>query len=460
MQTQNKILIANRGEIAVRIIRACKELGIPTVAVYSKADEDSLHVQLADEAVCIGGHLSKDSYLNMNRILSAAISTGCNAIHPGYGFLSENAKFVQMVEDCQIKFIGPSSSVISQLGDKATARKIAVAASIPVVEGSDGIIDDVKDGLKTAKKIGYPVMIKASSGGGGKGISVVHSDEEFVAVFKTTQLEAEANFGDKSLYIEKYIANPRHVEMQIIADHFGNVVHLFERDCSIQRRNQKMIEEAPSNVVSDTLRRKMGQAAIKLAKAVNYTNAGTIEFLVDKDGKFYFIEMNTRIQVEHPVTEMITGIDLIKEQIRITYQKKLSFKQRDLTILGHAIECRINAEDPLKNFMPTPGRIKRILLPGGFGVRVDTFIYPDYTVVPFYDSMLGKLIVVGKNRKEAIRKLRVALEQFVIEGIETNIEYQYMITHHPDFIKGTYDTGFIAKFHQLVMEEYHETTTK
>ena len=262
------------------------------------------------------------------------------------------------------------------------------------------------------------------------------------------------------MYIEKYIANPRHVEMQIIADHFGNVVHLFERDCSIQRRNQKMIEEAPSNVVSDTLRRKMGQAAVKLAKAVNYTNAGTIEFLVDKDGKFYFIEMNTRIQVEHPVTEMITGIDLIKEQIRITYQKKLSFKQRDLTILGHAIECRINAEDPLKNFMPTPGRIKRILLPGGFGVRLDTFIYPDYTVVPFYDSMLGKLIVVGKNRKEAIRKLRVALEQFVIEGIETNIEYQYMITHHPDFIKGTYDTGFIAKFHQLVMEEYHETTTK
>ncbi|CCV64675.1 Acetyl-CoA carboxylase, biotin carboxylase [Alteracholeplasma palmae J233] len=460
MKTQNKILIANRGEIAVRIIRACKELGILTVAIYSKADENSLHVKLADEAVCIGGNLSKDSYLNMSRVLSAAIATGCNAIHPGYGFLSENPKFVSMVEECQIRFIGPKASVIEKLGDKATARKIAISASIPVVEGSEGIIENAKEGLKIAKKIGYPVMIKASSGGGGKGISIVYSDQDFLSVFEKTQLEAMANFGDNQLYIEKFISNPRHIEIQILADHHGNTIHLFERDCSMQRRNQKMIEEAPSSFINDSLRKKMGQAAVKLAKTVGYTNAGTVEFLVDKEGKFYFIEMNTRIQVEHPVTEMITGVDLIKEQIKIAYDKKITLKQKDLTILGHAIECRINAENPFKNFMPTPGRIKRILLPGGLGVRIDGFIYPDYDVLPFYDSMLSKLIVFGKTRKEAIRKMRVALEQFVIEGIDTNIEYQYMIMHHPEFIKGSYDTGFIARFHSVMMEEYHEEFIK
>lgn len=453
---KNKILIANRGEIAVRIIRACKELGIETVAIYSEADQSSLHVKLADEAICIGGPRSKDSYLNMNNVLSAAISTGCNAIHPGYGFLSENEQFVEMVEQCNITFIGPSSKTIGMIGDKASARKIAQGCGVPIVMGSDGVVLDMEEGLKIAKTIGYPVMMKATSGGGGRGISIARNDEEFVNAFEKTSLEAESSFGDKSLYIEKFIESPRHIEIQIIADKMGNVVHLFERDCSMQRRNQKMIEETPSPILNDLLRRKIGQAAVKLAKHINYVNAGTMEFLVDAKGHFFFIEMNTRIQVEHPITEMVTGIDLVKEQIRIAYGKELSFKQKDVKTNGHAIECRINAEHAMKGFIPTPGKINNILFPGGFGVRLDTHIYPGYEVPPYYDSMIAKLIVHAPTRIEAIKKMRVALEQFVVEGIHTNIEYQYLIMHNPDFIKGHYDTGFIARFNTLVEEQNRE----
>ncbi|MBU1094653.1 MAG: acetyl-CoA carboxylase biotin carboxylase subunit [Firmicutes bacterium] len=453
---KNKILIANRGEIAVRIIRAAKELGYETVAVYSVADQQSLHVKLADEAVCIGGNKSKESYLNMNNILSAAISTGCNAIHPGYGFLAENSEFVEMVERCNIAFIGPSSKSISLIGDKSAARSLAKANGIPIVEGSDGVISDAQEGLKIAKKIGYPVMIKASSGGGGRGISIVRSDEEFLSAFERTAMEAETSFGDASLYIERFIESPKHIEIQIIADAKGNYVHMFERDCSMQRRNQKMIEEAPSTILNELLRRKIGMAAIKLAKAIHYVNAGTLEFLVDSKGSFYFIEMNTRIQVEHPVTEAITGLDIVKEQIKIAYGKELSFKQRDVKVNGHAIECRINAEDAMHGFMPTPGKITNILFPGGMGVRIDTHIYPGYEVPPFYDSLLAKLIVHAPTRREAIKKMRIALEQFVIEGISTNIEYQYLIMHNPDFIKGQYDTGFIARFNTLVEAENNE----
>lgn len=453
---KNKILIANRGEIAVRIIRAAKELGIETVSVYSKADQDALHVKLADEAICIGSERSKESYLNMKNVLSAAIATGCNSIHPGYGFLSENADFVEMVESCQIKFIGPRSETIRQIGDKVTARTIAQKAGVPVVEGSEGVIDSIKEAVKIAKRIGYPVMIKASSGGGGKGISIVYNNDELEQSFEKTQLEAMSSFGDKSLYIEKYIESPKHIEIQILADTFGNVVHLFERDCSVQRRNQKMIEEAPSPVLNATLRRKIGQSAVKLAKSIKYEGAGTMEFLVDSKGDYYFIEMNTRIQVEHPVTEMITGIDLLKEQISIAYGKPISFKQQNIKILGHSIECRINAEDPLKGFIPTPGKITNIIFPGGNGVRIDTHIYPGYIVPIYYDSMLAKLIVVAKTRKEAIKKMRVALEGFMIEGIETNIEYQYMIMHEMEFIKGTYDTSFINRFNKRLEERNRE----
>lgn len=453
---KNRLLVANRGEIAVRIIRAAKELGIETVAVYSKADAKSLHVKIADQAVCIGENDSADSYLNMNRVLSAAISTGCNAIHPGYGFLAENAEFVEMVESCQIKFVGPSSQAIAQIGDKSAARTLAKSHNVPTIEGSDGVVETVEEGLKVAKKIGYPVMIKASSGGGGRGISIVRSDTEFKNAFARTAMEAVANFGDGALYIEKFIESPRHVEIQIMGDEAGNYVHLFERDCSLQRKNQKMIEESPSPVLNELLRRRMGMAALKLAKAINYVNAGTVEFLVDAKLNFYFIEMNTRIQVEHPVTEMITGVDLVKEQIRVAYGNTLSFKQRDLKMNGHAIECRINAEQPLKNFMPSPGEIKNVLFPGGLGVRVDTHIYPGYSIPPFYDSMIAKLIVHAPTRLEAIKKMRVALEQFVVEGIETNIEYQYLVMYNPEFIKGNYDTGFIQRFHKLVEESNNE----
>ncbi len=443
---QNKVLIANRGEIAVRIIRACKELGIPCVAVYSTADKESLHVKFADEAICIGGPKSKDSYLNMNNIISAAIATGCNAIHPGYGFLSENEKFAEIVKKCNIKFIGPNHELISKVGNKAMAKQIAKMAYVPVVEGSDGVVKDANSGLKIANSIGYPILIKAVNGGGGKGISIVRSKAEFKKIFETTCMEAEANFGDKSVYIEKFIENPRHIEVQIIADANGNIVHLGERDCSVQRRNQKLVEEAPSPFVNNTLRKKLGQAAINIAKQVNYESVGTIEFIVDKSGNFYFIEMNTRLQVEHPVTEFVTGIDIVKEQIKIAYGQELSFKQEDIILKGHAIECRINAEDPTNYFCPSPGMIKNLVLPGGNGIRLDTHIYSNYQVPPYYDSMLAKVIVYGSTRKEALRKMRCALEEFIIEGIKTNVEFQYILMHNKDFVRGVYDTSFINHF--------------
>jgi len=442
---QNKVLIANRGEIALRIIRACKELGIKTVAVYSTADADSLQVKFADEAICIGKEKAVDSYLNMNRILSAAIASGCNAIHPGYGFLSENEKFVKIVEECNLKFIGPKSDVIAKLGNKSMARIIAKQNHIPIVEGSDGALPSAEEGFELAKKIGYPVLLKALNGGGGKGMAIVRQEEDFIKLFHQTKMEAKANFGDDDLYLEKFVENARHIEIQIIADHFGNIVHLGERDCSMQRRNQKVIEESPSPVMTPQLRRNMGLSAIHLAKAVGYENAGTVEFIVDEEGKYYFIEMNTRIQVEHPVTEMATGFDLVKEQIRIAYDNPLSFKQKDVLISGHTIECRINAEDVLNNFRPSPGTIRNLVLPGGNGVRLDTHIYAGYTIVPYYDSMVAKLIVHAPNRKEAIRKMRVALEGFIIDGLTTNIDFLYVMMHNPTFVKGTYNTAFIKK---------------
>ncbi len=442
---QNKVLIANRGEIAVRIIRACKELGIKTVAVYSTADEHNLQVKFADEAICIGKERSSESYLNMNRILSAAISSGCNAIHPGYGFLSENEKFVQIVEECNLTFIGPKSSVIAKLGNKSEARHIAKQCHIPIIEGSDGVLESAEQGLEIASRIGYPVLIKALNGGGGKGMAIVRSEADFTKLYHQTQMEAKANFGDDQVYLEKFIENARHIEIQLLADHFGNVIHLGERDCSMQRRNQKVIEESPSPVMTPILRRMMGQAAVHLAKSVGYTNAGTVEFVVDKDNKYYFIEMNTRIQVEHPVTELATGVDLVKEQLKIAFGNPLSIKQRDVIIQGHTIECRINAEDPQNNFRPSPGLIKNIVFPGGNGVRIDTAIYGGYTVPPFYDSMLAKLIVHAPTRKEAIRKMRVALEQFIIDGIITNIDFLYVLMHNAEYVKGVYDTNFIKK---------------
>ncbi len=450
-----KLLVANRGEIAVRVIRACKELSIPTVAVYSTADEHSMHVKLADEAICIGEPRSNKSYLNINNILSAAVASGATMIHPGYGFLSENEQFAEIVASCGIKFVGPSADAISKIGDKASAKAIARKAGVPVVEGSEGIVDGLEEGLKIAKKIGFPVMIKATSGGGGRGISIIRSEKEFRDVFDRTSMEAEASFGDKNLYVEKYIENPRHIEVQILCDSHGSCIYLGERDCSLQRRNQKIIEEGPSPVVNKVLRKKMGEAAVKLAKAVNYVNAGTIEFLVDKNLNFYFIEMNTRIQVEHPVTEMITGVDLVKEQLRIALGKPLSLTQKQVILEGHAIECRINAEDVKENFRPSPGKITQLILPGGNGVRLDTHIYPGYEVPPFYDSMLAKLIVHAPTRKEAIRKMLVALEQFMVDGITTNIEFHYSLLHTQEFISGEVDTGFIGRFLER-LKEMHE----
>ncbi|HHX00719.1 MAG TPA: acetyl-CoA carboxylase biotin carboxylase subunit [Acholeplasmataceae bacterium] len=453
---QNKVLIANRGEIAIRIIRALKELGIGQVAVYSKADADSLHVKLADEAICIGEAPSADSYLNMTNLISAAISTGCNAIHPGYGFLAENEKFAEMVEKCNIKFIGPSSEVIHQLGNKIEAKRLAREAGIPVVEGSDGVVENLETAIKVAKRVTYPILIKARNGGGGKGISIIKNENELIKMFELTRQEAKANFGDSGVYIEKYIENPHHIEVQIIADSFGNIVHLGERDCSVQRRNQKVIEESPSPYVDDELRAKLGDAAVRLAKSVGYENAGTVEFLVDKDKKFYFIEMNTRIQVEHPVTEMVTGIDIVKEQIRVAYNSGLSFSQKDVVISGHSIECRLNAEDPYNNFRPSPGVVKNLVVPGGPGVRVDTHIYNNYMVPPYYDSMLAKLIVHAPTRKEAIRKMRVALEQFLIDGIMTNIEILYLIMHNTHFVRGIYDTNFVSEFLESIKDKFNE----
>ena len=442
----DKILVANRGEIAVRIIRACREMGIKTVAVYSEADRDALHTMLADEAICIGPAASSQSYLNMERILSACVVTQADAIHPGFGFLSENARFAELCEKCSIAFIGPSAEIINRMGNKSEARKTMMEAGIPVVPGTKEPVFTAERGLELAESIGFPVMIKASSGGGGKGMRVSRSREDFTENFQNAQLESVKGFSDDTMYIEKYVEQPRHIEFQIMADKYGNVVHLGERDCSIQRRHQKVLEESPCQVISDELRKKMGQTAVMAAKAVNYENAGTIEFLLDKDKNFYFMEMNTRIQVEHPVTEMVTGLDLIKEQIRVAAGEPLSVKQEDITISGHALECRINAENPSRNFMPCPGKITNIHLPGGNGVRLDTHIYSDYIVPPNYDSMLLKLIVHGKDRQEAIAKMRSALGELIIEGIETNVDFQYEIINHPAFQSGETDTGFIPQY--------------
>ena len=440
-----KILIANRGEIAVRIIRACREMGILTVAVYSEADKEALHTQLADEAVCIGPAVASESYLSMERILSAALTSGADAIHPGFGFLSENSQFAELCETCGIIFIGPSSEVIGKLGNKSIARKTMEEAGVPVIPGYSACIYDAETGKKIARKVGYPVMIKAALGGGGKGMRTAQSELEFESAFLTAQSEAKHAFGDEAMYMEHFIDHPRHIEFQILADAHGNVVHLGERDCSIQRNHQKLIEESPSPVLTDKLRKQMGEAAVRAAEASGYTNAGTIEFLLEKCGAFYFMEMNTRIQVEHPVTEWVTGIDLINEQIRIAQGMPLSVSQEDIVLTGHAIECRINAEDPANNFRPSPGTITDLYLPGGKGVRIDTAIYTGYTVPPYYDSMLAKLIVHAKNREEAILKMRSALGEVIIEGIQTNVDYQYEILHHPDFVSGNTDIEFIEK---------------
>lgn len=442
----NKILIANRGEIAVRIIRACREMGIQTVAVYSEADRDCLHTLLADEAICIGPAPSTQSYLNMERILSATVAMKADAIHPGFGFLSENARFAELCSKCNITFIGPSAEIINRMGNKSEARKTMIEAGVPVVPGSKEAVYTAEDGLVMAKEIGFPVMIKASSGGGGKGMRISRSEEDFTEFFNAAQLESVKGFSDDTMYIEKYIEKPRHVEFQIMADKFGNVIHLGERDCSIQRRHQKVLEEAPCSVISPELRKQMGETAVRAAKSVGYENAGTIEFLLDKDKNFYFMEMNTRIQVEHPVTEMVSGLDLIKEQIRVAAGEPLSVTQDQVEIRGHAIECRINAENPQKHFMPCPGRIQTVHLPGGNGVRVDTHIYSDYKVPANYDSMLMKLIVYDKDREAAIAKMQSALGEVIIEGIETNINFQYEILENEAFRSGDTDTGFIEKY--------------
>ena len=442
----DKILIANRGEIAVRIIRACREMGIKTVAVYSEADRDCLHTLLADEAICIGPAPSTQSYLNMERILTATVAMKADAIHPGFGFLSENARFAELCEKCNITFIGPSADIINRMGNKSEARKTMMDAGVPVVPGGKEAVHEVEEARLIAEKIGYPVMIKASSGGGGKGMRISRGSEDFDANFQNAQMESIKGFSDDTMYIEKYIEKPRHIEFQIMAEKFGNVVHLGERDCSIQRRHQKVLEESPSAAISEELRRKMGETAVLAAKSVGYENAGTIEFLLDKHKNFYFMEMNTRIQVEHPVTELVSGLDLIKEQIRVAAGEPLSVTQKDVKITGHAIECRINAENPEKNFMPCPGLITNVHVPGGNGVRVDTHIYNDYKVPANYDSMLMKLIVHGKDRTEAIAKMRSALGELIIEGIETNVDFQFDILSHEAYQSGDIDTDFIPKY--------------
>ena len=449
----DKILIANRGEIAVRIIRACREMGIKTVAVYSEADRDSLHTLLADEAICIGPAPSNQSYLNMERILAATVAMKAEAIHPGFGFLSENARFAELCQKCSIAFIGPSAEIINKMGNKSAARKTMVEAGVPVVPGSKEPVYTVEEALKMAKEIGFPVMIKASSGGGGKGMRVCYDSEDFVHTFETAKLEAENAFGDGTMYIEKYIEDPRHIEFQILADKYGNTIHLGERDCSIQRRHQKLIEESPSPAISDEQRKKMGEIAVKAAKAAEYYSAGTIEFLRDKHGDFYFIEMNTRIQVEHPVTEWVTGIDLIREQIRIAAGKHLTYTQEDVHVHGHAIEVRINAEDTEHDFRPSPGTVTNVHFPGGKGVRIDSALFAGYQIPPYYDSMIAKLIVYDKNRKLALRKLRNALGELVLEGVKTNIDYQYEIINDEDFIEGNVDTGFIERFQKKHQSE-------
>ncbi|MBU4305043.1 MAG: acetyl-CoA carboxylase biotin carboxylase subunit [Candidatus Omnitrophica bacterium] len=439
----SKILVANRGEIALRIIRACKEMGIRTVAVYSEADADSLHVQFADEAVCIGPAPSNASYLNIAAIMSAAEITDVEAIHPGYGFLAENAHFAEICESCHITFIGPTPENIRLLGDKMAAKDTMRKAGVPIIPGSVGIIDNKDEAIKIANKMKYPVIVKASSGGGGRGIRVAHNDVRLVSSIITAQTEAEASFGNPNVYLEKYFEKPRHIEVQILADKRNHVIHMGERDCTVQRRHQKLIEETPSPVIDQKLRKKITEAAVRAAKAVNYVNAGTIEFLLDTDGSFYFMEMNTRIQVEHTVTEMVTGIDLIKEQIRIAAGERLEYSQDDIKLEGCSIECRINAEDPANNFMPCPGKIENLHVPGGRGIRIDSHVYSGYTIPPFYDSMIAKLIVHGKNRQEAIKIMQRALDEFVIGPIKTTIPFHKEVFSNPQFLRGKYYTNFV-----------------
>ncbi|MCY8232907.1 acetyl-CoA carboxylase biotin carboxylase subunit [Priestia filamentosa] len=441
-----KLLIANRGEIAVRIIRACKELNVESVAIYSEADKESLHVRLADEAYCVGPTASKDSYLNFTNIMGVAMLTGCDAIHPGYGFLSENADFAELCRECNVTFVGPTSESISKMGTKDVARETMREAGVPIVPGSQGIIESVEDAVTIAEEIGYPVIIKATAGGGGKGIRVARDESSLRKGVEITQQEAATAFGNPGVYLEKYIEDFRHVEIQVLADEFGNTIHLGERDCSIQRRLQKLVEETPSPALDGEMRAKMGEAAVKAAQAVQYRGAGTVEFIYDyRERKFYFMEMNTRIQVEHPVTEMVTGIDLIKEQIKVANHEKLSYTQEDVTFSGWAIECRINAENPAKNFMPSPGEINMYLPPGGFGVRVDSAVYSGYKIPPFYDSMIAKLIVHAPTREEAVARMRRALSEFVIEGVDTTIPFHLNLFQHEKFIEGEFNTKFLEE---------------
>ncbi|MEO0942937.1 MAG: acetyl-CoA carboxylase biotin carboxylase subunit [Cyanobacteria bacterium J06642_12] len=444
-QPIKKLLIANRGEIALRIIRSCAELGISTVAVYSTADRDSLHVQLANEAICVGDPPSNRSYLNVPNIISAALTTGADAIHPGYGFLAENAKFAEMCADHNLVFVGPSPDSIRKMGDKATARATMQAAKVPTVPGSEGLIETDEEAIATAEQIGYPVMIKATAGGGGRGMRLARQPEDLLEMMRTAQGEAEAAFGDGGVYIEKFVENPRHIEFQILADSYGNVVHLHERDCSIQRRHQKLLEEAPSPALTSELRTAMGTAAVRVAKTIGYIGAGTVEFLVDSSGGFYFMEMNTRIQVEHPVTEAITGIDLIASQLQIAQGDPLGKEQKDIPLLGHAIECRINAEDPDKDFRPNPGKINAYLPPGGPGVRMDSHIYTDYSIPPYYDSLIGKLIVWGPDRESAILRMKRARGEFAITGVSTTIGFHQRILENPAFLAAEVYTNFIQE---------------
>ena len=440
-----KVLIANRGEIAVRIIRACREMGIRTVAIYSEVDKDALHVKLADQAICIGPAKSSKSYLNMKAILEAACLTGADSIHPGFGFLSENANFAKICEEIGIKFIGPNHELIELLGNKSKAKETMKNAGVPVVPGSDGLIYSKDEAVRLAEKIKYPVILKASAGGGGRGIRIAHNKEELEKAYSLVKQEAKVSFNDDSIYMEKFIENPRHVEIQVLADEHGNGIHLGERDCSVQRRNQKIIEETPAMIIDDETRKKMGEVAVKAVKEIGYTNAGTIEFLVDKNKDFYFMEMNTRVQVEHPVTEMVTGVDIIKEQIKIASGEKLSIKQKDIKMTGHSMEARINAEDPEKNFMPCAGTITGLHIPGGNGIRVDTAIYSGYTIPPTYDSMIAKVIVHGKTREESIAKLKSAVAELVVDGITTNADFILRILDNKNFQTNNYDTSFIEK---------------
>lgn len=440
-----KVLIANRGEIAVRIIRACRELGLHTVAVYSEADRSALHAKIADEAVCIGPAKTADSYLNVRAIIAACEITGADAIHPGFGFLSENASFARTCEKCGITFIGPDSRSIEMLGDKAAAKQSMKDAGVPVIPGSDGAVKDMPEAIRISEEMGYPVMVKASAGGGGRGIRIVEKAEDLASQIAAAKQEALTAFGNDEIYIEKLVINPKHIEIQILADAYGNVVSLGERDCSMQRRNQKVLEEAPSTVIDEETRAAMGKAACAAAKVCGYKNAGTIEFLVDKDKNFYFMEMNTRIQVEHPITEEVTGVDIVKEQLKIAAGEKLSFTQEDIKLSGHAIECRINAENPAMNFMPSPGVIDGLFIPGGPGIRIDTAVYQGYEITPYYDSMIAKLIVHGRDREEAIAKMKWALSEFIVDGVYTNIDFQLKLIRTEEFERGDYDNGFLNR---------------